>query len=233
MNTLSPKYLLVLLTALASSMCAQPKLSVVEGTKLDLGTINRGTVVEKKVSLKNVGTDTLIIGKVDVSCGCTGTVVSSTHIGPGQTGTLLITFNSKNFVGGVHKSVSVNSNAKDSPSTIIEFTANIIEEVSVSPTTIWFKDAVSGQTAIVTLKVKNAGKEKLTLTAFSSPLADFSLKLPSQPIEPGETVEVVAEYKPKSAQQLINNSVVLKTSNKSQPEVSIPIYGNVKEFKFQ
>jgi len=233
MKTISPKHLLLLLAAVATSLSAQPKLSVVEGTKLDLGTVSRGTVVEKRVSLKNIGTDTLIIGKVDVSCGCTGTVVSSSHIAPGETGTLLITFNSKNFTGGVHKSVSVNSNAKDSPATTIEFTANIIEEVAVSPTTIWFKDAVNGQTATATLKVKNSGKEKLTLTGFSTPLADFFLKLPSQPIDTGKTVDVVAEYKPKSAQQLINNTVVLKTSNKSQPEVSIPIYGNVKEFKFQ
>ena len=74
--------------------------------KFDLGKIDRGVVAKKELTIKNAGTEKLVLGNVEVSCGCTGTVVSNKELLPGDTTSLLITFNSKNFNGPVHKTVT-------------------------------------------------------------------------------------------------------------------------------
>ncbi len=111
-----------LLSLLAAAAGAQPKIGYGE-KKFDLGTIYRGEVIEHTLTLKNTGTELLLLGSIDASCGCTGTIASNKEIRPGETGTLAITFNSRSFSGTVHKSVTVNSNAVNEPRVVIEFTA--------------------------------------------------------------------------------------------------------------
>ena len=80
MNRRHFPFIIILTCAALTSGLAQPKIQVVGGTKIDLGSIYRGAVVERKVMLKNIGSDTLVVSRVDPSCGCTGTVVSNDHI---------------------------------------------------------------------------------------------------------------------------------------------------------
>jgi Protein of unknown function (DUF1573)/HYDIN/CFA65/VesB-like, Ig-like domain len=221
---------------LVLSGCAamgQPKLVVEGGTNLDLGTIIRGKVVEKKLTLKNNGNQPLYLGRVEASCGCTGTLVSSDTIAPGKTGTLKITFNSKNFNGPIHKTVTINSNSAEEPRTVVEFSGTVNEEVAVTPTQFWFRDAEVGKASNSFITVQNKGKIDLTLTGFSTQLDGFSLKLPTQPVKPGQTVQVEAEFVPKTARTVLSDGVILKTDNPHQPEVYIYIYGSIREFKFQ
>jgi hypothetical protein len=233
MRILSRIFLVSQVLAAACILHAQPKIEFVEGTKVDLGTIYRGTTAEKKLTIRNVGTKTLEVGKVEVSCGCTGTLLSSDHLKPGETGTLLITFNSKNFKGPVHKTVTVNSNAKDSPRTSITFTASVVEEITLSESRFMFKNAEVGLQSTASITVTNNANEKLRLTGYKTELPGFSLKLPSEPIEPGQTVQLVAEYKPEQAARVLSKALSIETSSKRQPELSVYIFGNVKEWKFE
>jgi len=226
------KSLLALLVA-AASLHAQPKLVIVEGAKFDLGSVYRGAVVQKHLTLKNTGNQPLSVGRVDVSCGCTGTVLSHSDLAPGDTSSLLITFNSKNFTGPVHKTVTVNSNSPEAPQTRIDFTATVIEEVSITPAQFFFKDAETGRKATATLTVKNGSDKPLALTGYRTQLAGFALKLPSAPIKPGESAQVVAEFTPKNAMPVLSDGVFLNTSSTNQSEIYIYVFGNVKEFKFE
>lgn len=232
MRTLSG-FLLAALLVLTTGVRAQPKLQVVEGTKHDFGTMSRGTKIEKKVTLKNVGTETLVIGKVDAACGCTGTLVSNDHLKPGETGSLAITFNSQNFSGYVHKTVTVNSNSQPNAATVIEFSATVQEEISLTPNHIWFRDAQVGLQTTATLTIKNQGKRALTLKEAKTQLDGFTLKLPDEPIKPGSSVQLVAEFTPKAARQVLSDGVIIMTSSPTQPQVYVQIYGNIKEFKFE
>jgi len=221
---------LVLITVSIGCAFGQPKLEVAEGTKFDFGPINRGTVATKNLTLKNIGTDTLIIGRVEVSCGCTGTMVSSSRIAPGGSGALAITFNSKNFSGPVHKSVTINSNASR---TVVEFGATVVVEVKLTPEQFLFREAKAGMLSTATITVRNEGKETLILTGFRSQLAGFTVNLPAKGIEPGKSAEIVAVFAPRDAIPVLSDGVFINTSNPRQSEIYIPIYGNVKEFKFE
>ncbi len=216
-----------------SVMFAQPKIEIVDGAKFDFGALNKGTTAEKNVVIKNIGTDVLSVGKVDVSCGCTGTVVSNDKIDPGKTGTVKITFNSQNFSGPVHKTVTINSNAVNSPRTVVEFTADVIQEITFEPNHFWFRDAQVGIVSTVAITVNNLGKTPLELTGFKTQLQGLTLKMPEKPIEPGASAQLVAEFKPAAAKQVLSDGVFVTTTNKSQPQLFIQIFGNIKEFKFE
>jgi hypothetical protein len=212
---------------------AQPKISVEGGTKFDMGTVDRGKAGQKKLTLKNLGSDTLILGQVEVSCGCTGTMVSSSRIAPGKTGELLITFNSAGYVGEVHKNVTVNSNDVASPRTLIEFTATVIEEVVVNPRQLYFRTAEVGKVDTFSISVTNTGKEPFNVTGYQCSLASLTLDVPKEPVKPGETIRVKGQINPKEPKGILTDNLNLQTSSKRQPGIDIAIFGAIKEFKFK
>jgi Protein of unknown function (DUF1573)/HYDIN/CFA65/VesB-like, Ig-like domain len=227
------KRLLLVLAIATTQVLAQPKLEVIGGVKLDLGEIIRGTVVKREVTIKNGGTEALSIESVRPSCGCTGTLVTSDTIAPGKTGTIVITFNSKNFNGPIAKSITITSNSANEPRSVVEFTGVVKEEVSVNPAQFWFRNAEVGMKSSAMITVENKGTDSLSLTGFSTTLEGFALKLPGTPIPPGASTQIEAEYVPKEPRSVLSDGVILKTSNPLQSEVYIYIYGTVKEFKFQ
>lgn len=218
---------------LAAIATAQPKMEVVGGTTFDFGTIGRGVVVDRTLTLKNVGTDPLVLSGVDAACGCTGSILSDKTIPPGGTGTLKISFNSKNFSGPVQKTATIHSNAAGSPQTIVTFTATVTEEISIQPTHFWFRDAQVGSLTTATITVSNNGKSPLTLTGVKTQLQGLVLRLPKEPIAPGKSAQLTAEFKPEAARPVLSDGVFVTTSNTAQPQIYIQVFGNVKEFKFQ
>jgi hypothetical protein len=225
-------FVLPLTILLFSRVDAQPKITVVGGTKFDLDTLMAGQVAEHKVKLRNAGTSPLEIEKVEPSCGCTGTIVSSRVIRPGDVGEVLITFDSKNFTGKVHKSVSIVSNDPLSKNQKVEFTAFVIQEVSVSETRFVFKDAVVGERKTAKVTLTNNGKNQLDLKGYETNLTGLTLKHPGS-VKPGESVELVAEFTPSEVKRTLSNNVILQTSNPNKPEILFYVFGSVKEWKFE
>ena len=207
------------------------KLVVLEGTQFDFGRIYRGSVMERKLTLQNAGTDTLVIGTIGVSCGCTGAMATAERIPPGGTGAVRITFNSKNFAGPVHKTVTLNSNGDSLGYTIIEFTASVIDEIGMNPQSIIVPGAEVNKTSTVTLAVTNNGMTPLSLTGFRTQLKGLVLKLPPDPIPPGGTGEIHAEFTPEAPSTMLTEGVFVTTNNVRQPEVYLQVYGGVRQPK--
>jgi hypothetical protein len=217
---------------LVSPLNAQPKIAV-EGEKvLSLDTLMEGTVAERKVPIRNAGTEELTIEKVDASCGCTGAMVSENTLKPGETGELLISFNSKNFNGKVHKTVTVSSNDPETPKTRIEFTAFVVQEVAMSENRFVFKDAVVGQKQTSKVTITNNGTKKLEFKGYETSLVGLTVNYPHE-LSPGQSAEVVAEFVPKEARRTLSSNVLLQTTSNSKPEITLLVFGNVKEWKFE
>lgn len=221
------------LLLLASTASAQPAIQVVEGRTFDFGELLRGTVAEKKLQIRNTGTEPLQLQEIEASCGCTGTAPSQRTIPPGQSAVLSISFNSRNFTGKVTKTVTVHSNAAEEPRYVISFAALVIDEILLTPGHLWYKDAEVGRTAQQVITVKNNGKEPLRITGWRCQLGGFAVTVPSEPIEPGKEAAVTASFTPEKVNTILSDGMFLTTSNVRQPEIYIPVYGNVREFKFQ
>jgi hypothetical protein len=212
---------------------AQPAIQVAENKTFDFGELLRGTIAEKKVLIKNTGSEVLRLANIEASCGCTGTAPSQRSIPPGQSAVISISFNSRNFTGKVHKTVTIHSNAANDPRVVVDFSACVIDEILLTPGHFWFKDAEVGRRSAQVMTIKNNGKEPLKITGWRCQLAGLKLTIPAESLEPGKSAEVTAEFTPEKVNAILSEGMFLTTSNVRQPEIFIPVYGNVKEFKFQ
>ncbi len=96
---------------------------VLDQTTLDLGQVVNGEVRTMEIPLRNTGSSDLVIESVATSCGCTSAEVSPMTIPPGESGVLLVQFDSgahgPDANGPVMRQVFITSN--DSAESEIEF----------------------------------------------------------------------------------------------------------------
>jgi len=80
----------------------------------DYGTIIKGGDGSCEFRFKNTGNEPLILSNVHASCGCTIPSWTKEPVMPGKEGVIKVTYNTTR-VGTINKSITVESNAKNSP----------------------------------------------------------------------------------------------------------------------
>lgn len=88
---------------------------VFEAEEFNFGTIKQGESVTHEFNFTNNGKEDLIITNAQGSCGCTVPQYPKEAIKKGATGTIKVTFNSAGKMGLQDKTVTITSNAKNSP----------------------------------------------------------------------------------------------------------------------
>ena len=97
--------------------------------KYNFGLIKQGTVVKMEYTFRNTGKTPLIISTIETTCGCTVGDFPHYPIKSGDSGMILLTFNTKEKYDKQDRTVEVISNASNSP-TKLRFKGAIIEPVS-------------------------------------------------------------------------------------------------------
>lgn len=95
-------------------------------TKYDFGSVKQGKTVKIEYYFENTGKAPLKISNIEVTCGCTIADFPHYLIRHGETGMVLITFNTKEFIEKTDRYVHVISNASNSP-TKLRFKGVILE----------------------------------------------------------------------------------------------------------
>lgn len=95
----------------------------------DFGTIDEGEKVSHVYKFKNTGTEPLIIKDAKGSCGCTVPQWPKEPVAVGETGEMLVEFNSKGKSGAQNKRVTITANTNPGQTFI-----NIKGEVIKDPT---------------------------------------------------------------------------------------------------
>lgn len=93
----------------------------------DYGDVKKGGDGTCTFTFTNTGTEPLILSNVRSSCGCTVPKWTGEPVMPGKTGEIDVRYNTNN-VGSINKSVTVTSNAVNSPSTILRITGKVLAE---------------------------------------------------------------------------------------------------------
>lgn len=86
-----------------------------EKDEIDFGTIEQGESTTHEFKFTNTGSEPLIISKAEGSCGCTVPIFPKEPIMKNQSATIKVTFNSTGKFGIQDKTVTITSNAKQSP----------------------------------------------------------------------------------------------------------------------
>ncbi|MDG1332697.1 MAG: DUF1573 domain-containing protein [Crocinitomicaceae bacterium] len=91
----------------------------------DYGEVKHGADGHCTFTFKNTGNEPLVLGKVKGSCSCTVPEWPKDPIAPGETGELKVKYNTNN-PGAINKSVTINSNAVNTPVKVIRIKGNVL-----------------------------------------------------------------------------------------------------------
>lgn len=115
-----------LLTACAGN---QPDVNL-ETTEFNFGDVVNGVIMERDLTVSNLGKADLVVDTVTTTCGCTTANLDPMTIPAGGTATLHIEFDSgahgPDLTGQVMRQVILISNDPEQPEATVEFVANIL-----------------------------------------------------------------------------------------------------------
>jgi hypothetical protein len=89
-----------------------PVFALIDSASFDFGTIQEGAIVEHDFKFKNEGEYPLILNNISSSCGCTTPEWPKEPIGPNQTSSIKVRFDSKNKSGPQVKTITVYANTE-------------------------------------------------------------------------------------------------------------------------
>jgi len=125
--------------ALLSSACAFAQTELVTGPALtldkethDYGNVDFGGNGECDFKVTNSGTEPLIISNCQGSCGCTVPKCDPTPILPGESSLIHVKYDTKR-TGPFTKSVTINSNAVNTPVKVVTIKGTVGPDPSTSP----------------------------------------------------------------------------------------------------
>lgn len=211
--------------ALAPALPAAPRLECREPS-WDFGRINEGAAAEHVFSFTNAGADTLQIDTVRADCGCTGTVLSQKTVAPGKSGSLKVTFHSRNYSREVKKSVRILSN-DPAGEVRLEVKAWVVREVQVIPSTLYFRPGGDGGYPVLDVVVVNVGEKPVKILSVAGRDQAISVKTGKLPIslKPADTLSLQASYDALSAPAgaAWTTEIVIKTSSSVNGEIKLPV----------
>ncbi len=94
----------------------------------DFGRTLKNRVLEKQFTLRNVGDADLVIDKISTTCGCTAALLSEKTLRPGASGTLKVSFDTREFEGRVERKVVLRSNDKSRDPLEIKLQATVVRQ---------------------------------------------------------------------------------------------------------
>ena len=214
----------LILLVFATGLFAQPKIQVLPGTTLDLGDKYVGQKAETIVTIKNVGNDTLKISEVKAGCGCTATMMSDKILAPLDSGKLSITFNTQGYGGQkVNKQVFVSSNDTSSPRVVINFSANVMNVLSLAPQVLNFDNSKADSTYTKSVTISNPSKQPIKILSVETKSELIKVSLMKNQLMPGEQTQLQAVFHTKKA-GTYNGVIELVTDHPVIPKFEVKFF---------
>lgn len=201
-----------------------PRLTVPESLH-SFGQIYRGEKVQHRFLLKDAGEAELEIRKVRPSCGCTAAEPSQKTIPPGGEAYVEVTFDSKNFVGKVTKTVMVDTNDPSEPTHTLTLEADIVEELVAKPPRLALGQIK--QKEGLNSKVEIKSPTGLNFEVYGAQSSSRALGVTSVEKQADGTYAISLEVKKDSPTGRFGGDLVVRTSSQRQPVISIPFIGEV------
>jgi hypothetical protein len=209
-----------------AGVAAGPRIQF-DNPSFDFGRVAAGQVLKHTFIFTNTGNARLDILDVRPSCGCTTAGTWTARAEPGQTGAIPVAFNSANFSGPVHKSISVTCNASNQPTVVLQLSGTIWKPVDVTPLYVYFSLATDSQTNDVrTVRIVN--NETNDLTVFPPELSHPSFRAELKTVRPGKEYEVQVRTVPPVPPGTIQGTMTLKTSATNLTPITVSVIAVVQ-----
>ena len=219
------KFFSIALLVIASlSICtAQPKIWV-DKHKIDWGTVYNGNIEKGRVTVKNVGNDTLKILGVYPSCGCTTVKPLKTDLRSGESDVLEFEFNSTGYRGNVVKYVTIMTNDPTASQTMIALNSSVIDELAPlkGVSVIWLGTIPLGKEVDQTFSFKNVSGKTITLKGSRSSSRQVTATFNHATVLPADTVQLFIKVKPTKT-EYSSEQILLETDSQKQRQVPLRV----------
>ena len=214
------------LTSAAKSQTPSTGLLTPSATSINFGSVATGGSSIQTLSVTNTGTATVNITKATIS-GTGFTVVGgnpTASITVGQSSTLQVQF-APQSAGAATGTVTIASNASNSPLTLSLTATATPGALSMSPASVSFGNVAVGQSGSQTVKLANTGTASVTISMANATGTGFTLRGLStgQVIGAGQSMNFVTAFSP-SVSGASAGSVAI-TTNLSPTPATIGLSG--------
>jgi len=226
-SVLSTLVLAIFMTLAATLPALATPILSVDKPVLNFGTISQGKKLNFAFKLTNNGDSPLSITRTRTSCGCTVAHISTNSIAPGKSAELKITFDSSNFGGKVSKTITVESNDPEAPSTTITIKGIINEDLVVTPRQLNLGQTHIGSSKEVSVTLENNGTRAIKILSVTTPMPQVKVSLSRNALKPGERLQISVKVSPRPEDRFLSGFLVVATDIPGKPEITVPLYGSV------
>jgi len=130
---------IIIFSLILSSLYAQPRIQF-KSKVLVFGTMEQNESRTRDFLFRNVGNEDLKVNEIRSSCGCANGKldISNRVVPPRGTGKIKITFNSKNYIGGVTETIYIHTNDPENSKVQLTLKANVKPPAETPPVRIYF-----------------------------------------------------------------------------------------------
>lgn len=191
------------------------------------GDVWQGVPTQREFTIKNVGTDPLIISDVKSTCGCTVPTKPKSPVAPGESSTFTITYDTKK-PGHASKKVIVTTNDPNSPSLDIVVEGNVKALFKMTPSEhIMMHDLEPSSEQSQTIRMECNYDTPLHLKL--KPGQDFGkFDVELKEVEAGKVYELMAKTRPPLTLGFNRGTVVLETGLEKVPTLTVSLGANAQ-----
>ncbi|MHC4266227.1 MAG: DUF1573 domain-containing protein [Planctomycetota bacterium] len=155
-----------------------PKLQIQNKT-IDFGQVYSDTIVTADIKFTNEGDAPLEIKKIKPSCGCMAGKLTQKIYQPGESGTINLSYKTKNKKGPSKGTVIISSNDLKQPNAKVALKADVIQLIQRTPSVLSFRNLDVGQS--ITKSIHVTTKKPLLIEAAVRLPEDENLKIEITP----------------------------------------------------
>jgi hypothetical protein len=220
---------ILLLVLGATPLMAQagtPSISF-ESLEQDLGKVMQGDPVKCVFKFHNQGTGTLKIVDVAPGCGCTTTLLSAKQVKPGGYGEIGVTVNTSGIIGPIRKAVTVTSNDPKQPEVNLVIAAVVEPEIALSEPAIFFGSVPMRKEVAKEIMLTIPADRPIKILGAETSDDSIGVSFSAVPGTDGKRIKVVVTHKANAKPGYYFGTVIIKTTSRRTPEITLGIRGTV------
>ena len=204
-----------------SPQTGTPRLEL-STTEWDFGTKWYGEPCSTEVTIGNSGDGVLRITRIRSSCGCTVAQPKKRELGPGESVSMTISYNTKKDKAKVSQTITLETNDPQQQTVAIRIKGEVRQLFEATPAPrIVFGHIEREAAAVASIELRNNTEERVFLKLRPPTDAAFAVEL--EEIEPGMLYRLSATTKPPLKTGATTAEIVLETGLERMPQISIPV----------
>ncbi|NDE15661.1 DUF1573 domain-containing protein [bacterium] len=191
----------------------------------DFGRVKRGEKLSHRFTFKNVGKGPLKVHGVHAACGCTAAEVNTDkEYAPQESGAIDVTFDTTDFNGSIIKAVTVMTNERHVPDRTLSIRATVVSEFDVTPPLADFGPILSQEGGTRQIIIKPQPGQRLAIDKIRFNAESLNVSSTTKDGAYVLNIELKKDLDP----GFLKETVYVKNSSKSLPELRIPVRATVR-----